>query len=422
MNRRAAVYLAWSLGGLSVAMFVGASVFTLLALLAKGESLYGMGELAVFALFLAFPVVGTLISTRRPENAIGWVCMAAGLCWMSIGIEEQLKAYALATSGQPLTSVTYAALTQGLWVPPVGLLGIYMILLFPDGKLPSRRWHPLAWFAGFLMVLLVLGFAFLPGPLEGYPGVRNPLGIESLAWATDIAVFVILLFPACILASAASLVFRYRRARCEVRQQIKWLAFAACFVGATYFCGLLGQLLFAPASFQAGGPPEPMWVSVSNNLVFLSYVGIPVAVGFAVMKYRLYDIEIIINRALVYGSLTLSLAGTYLGSVVALQYAFRSITGGDSQLAVVASTLAIAALFVPLRRRIQAFIDRRFYRSKYDAARTLEAFSKRLRDETDLEALSGDLDRVVRETVQPAHVSVWLRHTDKAVFREKIKP
>ncbi len=413
MNRRAVYYLAWSLGGLSVVMFAAASVFTFLTLLAKGESLYGMGGLVVFALFLAFPVVGTLISTRRPENAVGWVCLAAGLCWMSIGFEEQWNAYVLASTGEPLVSAAYVALTQGLWVPPVGLLGVYMILLFPDGKLPSRRWRPLAWFAGFLMVVLVLGFALLPGPLEGYPGVRNPLGIESLAWVSDMAVFVILLLPVCILASTVSLVFRYRRARGETRQQIKWLAFAACFVGVNYLGGLLGQILFAPGSLEAGATSQPLWVSVSNNLTALSYTGVPVAVGFAVLKYRLYDIEIIINRALVYGALTILLAGTYLGSVVSLQYVFRSITGGDSQLAVVASTLAIAALFNPLRRGIQSFIDRRFYRQKYDAAKTLAAFSARLRPETDLESLSGDLVSVARETVQPSHASLWLREPER---------
>ncbi len=418
MSRRAVVYLAWSLGGLSVAMFVGASVFTLLALLAKGESLYGMGELAVFALFLAFPVVGTLISTRRPENAVGWVCLAAGLCWMSIGIEEQWNAYVLASTGEPLVSVTYVALTQGLWVPPVGLLGIYMILLFPDGKLPSRRWRPLAWFAGVLMVFLVLAFAFLPGPLEGFPGVRNPLGIESLAWVSEKIIFVILLLPVCILASAVSLVFRYRRASGEVRQQIKWLAFAACFLGANYFGVLLVQIIFVPASTDSGPAAEPAWSSLLNNLVFLSYASIPIAVGVAVLKYRLYDIEIIINRALVYGLLTLLLAGTYLGSVVSLQYVFRSLTGEDSQIVIVASTLAIAAMFVPLRRRIQSFIDRRFYRRKYDAARTLEAFSVRLRSETDLDRLGSAMVSVAHETIQPSHASLWLREPGRGKVAE----
>lgn len=419
MNRRAVYYLAWSLGGLSLVMFAASVVLAFLTLLATDTSPYGtFGDLALFLPFLAFPIVGTLISTRRPENAIGWVCMAVGLCWMSIVFEEQLNAYVLASTGQPLVSAAYVALTQGLWVPPVGLLGIYMILLFPDGKLPSRRWRPLAWFAGFLMVLLVLGFAFLPGPLEGYPGVRNPLGIESLAWATDMAVFVILLLPLCILASAVSLVFRYRRARGEVRQQIKWLAFAACFVGATYLSGLLGQILFVPESLEAEATSQPLWVSFADNLVLLSYAGIPVAVGVAVLKYRLYDIEIIINRALIYGSLTLLLAGTYLGSVVSLQYAFRAATGGGSQLAVVASTLVIAALFVPHRRRIQNFIDRRFYRNKYDAARTLEAFSLRLRNETDLDRLGSAMVSVAHETVQPSHASLWLREPGRGKVAE----
>lgn len=404
--------LALSLGGLSVAMFFGCVIFALLALLEKGESLRGMSEVVVFVLFLAFPVVGTLIAAKVPNNAIGWVCLAAGLCWMSIGFEELLDRYVLAATGERLTSTVYIALTQGMWVPPVGLLGVYMILLFPDGKLPSRRWLPLAWFAGILMAVIVFGFAFLPGPLIESPGVRNPLGVESLAWVVEWFVFVIILLPVCILASAASLFFRYRRATREVRQQIKWLALAAGFLGANYLGSLIVQLLFVPAFSNPDSSVEPAWSLVLDQFVFISYAGIPIAVGIAVLKYRLYDIEILINRALVYGSLTVMIVGTYLVSVVSLQYVFRTITGSDSQLAIVASTLVIAAMFVPLRRRIQRFIDRRFYRSKYDARRVLDDFSKRLRDETDIEALGGDLDRVVRETMQPAHLSLWLRSPD----------
>lgn len=276
----------------------------------------------------------------------------------------------------------------------------------------------MAWFAGVLMVFLVLAFAFLPGPLEGFPGVRNPLGIESLAWVSEKIIFVILLLPVCILASAVSLVFRYRRASGEVRQQIKWLAFAACFLGANYFGVLLVQIIFVPASTDSGPAAEPAWSSLLNNLVFLSYASIPIAVGVAVLKYRLYDIEIIINRALVYGLLTLLLAGTYLGSVVSLQYVFRSLTGEDSQIVIVASTLAIAAMFVPLRRRIQSFIDRRFYRRKYDAARTLEAFSVRLRSETDLDRLGSAMVSVAHETIQPSHASLWLREPGRGKVAE----
>lgn len=412
MNGRAARFIpwfAWVLGGLCVAMFVAAVIFTLLTLLERGEPISGLGVLVIFVPFLAFPVVGALVGSKRPGNPIGWICLAAGLLWMFIAVQETYDAFALARYGRFWSPVALDALTQWIWVPPVGLLGIFTILLFPDGKLPSRRWRPLAWFSGAVMAVISVGFIFVPGPLERREGVRNPFGLESLAWVTDIAVFVILLLPVCILASAISLVFRFRRARGEERQQIKWLALAACFVGATYLGGLLAQLLFAPESLEAGGPSEPLWVTLINIVTAFSYAGIPIAVGFAVLKYRLYDIEIIVNRTLVYAPLTASLAAVYAGSVVSLQFAFRELTGQTSQLVVVASTLVIAALFSPLRRRIQDLVDRRFYRKKYDARRTLDEFGARLRDETDLEALNGDLVAVARETVQPSHVSLWLR-------------
>jgi hypothetical protein len=225
-----------------------------------------------------------------------------------------------------------------------------------------------------------------------------------------VAPFVILLLPACILGSAVSLVLRYRRSGGEVREQIKWLAFAASFVGVVFVGSLTTQLLFVPDSLTANGT-TPLWALLERYVLVLSFAGLPTAVGFAILKYRLYDIDIIINRALVYGTLTLMLLLVYLGGVATVQALFRTLTGQaqQSQLAVVVSTLAIAALFSPLRRRIQSFIDRRFYRSKYDARRTLEAFSAKLRDETDLDALSDHLVGVVGETMQPALVSLWLR-------------
>ncbi len=256
--------------------------------------------------------------------------------------------------------------------------------------------------------------------MGSHPGYSNPLGLEWLAWFSGVTVFVVLLLPVCILASALSLIFRYRRSDDEVREQIKWLAFAACFIGTIYLGGLLAQLLFAPSSLQAGGP-EPAWTSLMNSLGTLSYVGVPVAIGFAVLKYRLYDIDIIINRALVYGPLTISLAAVYFGGVVATQAAFRAVTGQEQQpqFAVVISTLAIAALFGPLRRRIQNVIDRRFYRKKYDAAKTLEAFSARLREEVDLEHLTGELVTVVEQTMRPARVSLWLRNAQAGTSKKE---
>jgi hypothetical protein len=293
----------------------------------------------------------------------------------------------------------------------VGLLGIYLLLLFPDGRLPSRRWRPLAWFSGVVIVLLSVTGGLAPGPLENQGGVRNPFGVEEAPWLADAALVILPLLPLCILASALSLVLRYRRSGGEVREQIKWIAFVASFAGLVYLIALVSPFILAPEMLGNAGriPPPPLWFELLVSVAVLGFAGVPVAIGFAVLKYRLYDIDLIINRALVYGSLTATLVVLYFGGIVGLQRVFVLLTGEKSTLAVVASTLLIAALFNPLRRRIQGFIDRRFYRRKYDARKTLEAFSAKLRDETNLEALTNELVGVVRETMQPSHVSLWLR-------------
>ena len=423
MRRRPSFWLAWSLAGLSVAMFAATFVLVLLTLSAAsldtGTSTggwgvsHGFGEFLLYLPFLAFPVVGALVGSKRPGNPIGWICLIAGLFWMLFALGDVTNAYELARTGEATSSVRLDALTQGIWALPVGLLGIYMILLFPDGRLPSRRWRPFAFFAGAVMVLIPTVFVFDPGPLEGHPGVRNPFGLEQYPWLEIVNIFIVVLLPICILTSAVSLVVRYRRSGAEVREQIKWLAFAATFVGVTYLCVLIGGFLFSPGALF-GRSTTPLWLSLGQNLLLVSYASIPTAIGFAVLKYRLYDIDIIINRTIVYGSLTLTLALVYLGGVVGTQAVFRALTGQQQQpqLAVVVSTLAIAALFNPLRRRIQGFIDRRFYRRKYDAVRTLHNFSIRLREETDLDVLGDQLVGVARETMQPVHVSLWLRPTD----------
>jgi hypothetical protein len=343
---------------------------------------------------LAFPLVGALIASRRPRNPIGWICLAEGLLWAFLGMIEFYGLYGLARPDPVPFPVAVYALGEWLWVPTVGLLGIFLLLLFPDGRLPSSRWSPLAWLSGAVIVLGSAGNGLAPGPIADFGGVRNPYGLEGQPWVSGAANAILVVFLLCILASVASLVLRYRRSLGEGRQQIKWIAFAA-------------------ESMNSANTP-PAWFDLWFSAVLLSFGGVPIAVGFAVLRYRLYDIDVLINRALVYGSLTVLLATTYLGGVVGLQYVFRLLTGQGSTLAVVASTLAIAALFDPLRRRIQVFVDKRFYRHKYDAAKTLEAFSAKLRDETDLEALSADLVEVVGETIQPAHVGLWLRPDSSA--------
>jgi hypothetical protein len=419
MTRHASFWFAWSLAGLSLALYAAGFVFAFLTLgvtdpveeVSKG----GFGGLLVYLPFLAFPLVGALIASRRPGNPIGWICLVSGLFWMSFAQGDASNAYELARTGTVTSSVTLDALLQASWTLPVGLLGIYMILLFPDGKLPSRRWRPFAYFAGAVIVLIPVVFVFVPGPLENHPGVRNPFGLEQYPWLEGVAVFSVLLLPLCILVSAISLVVRYRRSGAEVREQIKWLAFAASVVGVAYLSAVITGIFFLPELFASQGPQSIVYALIPN-LLLISYAGIPAAIGFAVLKYRLYDIDIIINRTLVYGCLTLMLALVYFGGVVGTQAVFRALTGQEQQpqLAVVVSTLAIAVLFNPLRRRIQSFIDRRFYRRKYDTSKTLESFSYRLLEEVDLGNLADELVAVVEQTIQPAHVSLWLRDRERA--------
>ena len=367
------------------------------------------GGLLGQALFLVFPLVGALIASRRPENPIGWLCLVDGLLWTTTDMLDYHSLYVMASPGSVPFPEVLAGVNHWLWVPTVGLLGTYVFLLFPDGRLPSRRWRPLAWLSGVVIASGSLGLMLSPGPLDMPRGIRNPFGLEAAPWVAVAAYAILPLLPLCMLASALSLVMRYRRSRGDVRQQIKWIAFAASLVALTYLIAIVALFIHPSEIWFAAG--LPLWLDLIEYAALLSITSVPIAIGFAVLKYRLYDIDLIINRTLVYGSLTGALALVYFGGVTVTQALFRNITGQEQlpQLVIVVSTLLIAALFTPLRRRIQSFIDRRFYRAKYDARKTLEAYSVRLRDETDLEALNEDLVEVVRETMQPAHVSLWLR-------------
>ena len=413
MSSRGTSWLAWSLATLSVVMFVGSVALWILAhsthVPRSLDADLTTGGLLGQALFLVFPLVGALIASRRPENPIGWLCLVDGLLWTTTDMLDYHSLYVMASPGSVPFPVGLAGVNHWLWVPTVGLLGTYVFLLFPDGRLPSRRWRPLAWLSGVVIASGSLGLMLSPGPLDMPRGIRNPFGLEAAPWVAVAAYAILPLLPLCMLASALSLVMRYRRSRGDVRQQIKWIAFAASLVALTYLIAIVASFIHPSEIWFAAG--LPLWLDLIEYAALLSITSVPIAIGFAVLKYRLYDIDVIINRTLVYGSLTGALALVYFGGVTVTQALFRNITGQEQlpQLVIVASTLVIAALFNPLRRRIQAFIDRRFYRAKYDARKILEAFSVRLRDETDLEALNEDLVEVVRETMQPAHVSLWLR-------------
>jgi len=422
MSTRAAGRLAWSLAALSVAMFLASVALCLLLVRSvqapgsSGGDLPGV-VLLLYLPFLAFPIVGALIASGRPENPIGWILLADGILWMLVSVTDFYGVYGLVGPGSVPFPLVMAGLNNWLWVPAVGLFGTYLLLLFPDGRPPSRRWRPLAWLSGAVIVLASMGVMLAPGPLQALGGVRNPFGVEGVPWLRGVGTAILPMLLACMLASASSLVLRYRHSGGEVREQIKWVAFAASVVVIVYLLTVVTSFVVPSVTWFAAG--SPLWLNFLEYAALVSLTAVPIAVGIAVLKYRLYDIDIIINRALVYGSLSAMLALIYVGSVLGMQALFRTLTGQESTLAVVASTLAIAALFNPLRRGVQAFVDRRFYRSSYDARKTLEEFATKLREQTDLEALKDNLVGVVRETMQPAHVSLWLRAPSDADRRRE---
>jgi hypothetical protein len=399
ISRRAAAWLAWSLVALSVALLLGGIALARTTRATVPELTYGSqaeldSALLSLATVLTFSVVGAVVASRHPRNAIGWIFCSIGL---EAGIQALATGYAeywLASGSGPRSlGETAAWFATWLWILLVCVPTSFLLLLFPDGQLPSPRWRPVAWCAGLGITGFVAGYALKAGPLEDFPQIVNPYGIDSPVVGV-VRIAAGFLVAGSIVASVVSAIVRLQRAGSEQRQQIKWLAYGgAVVVGTLFVAGFIS-----------------VWsVTVSIAVISLALLGLPIFTGIAIARYRLYDIDLIINRTLVYGSLTVLLASAYVGGVVGLQALFRALSGQESTLAIVASTLAIAALFGPLRRRVQAFVDRRFYRRKYDATHTLAAFNARLRDETDLNALRNDMVGVATRTMQPAHVSLWLR-------------
>jgi hypothetical protein len=395
---RVASWLAWSLWALSVALTALSLLLLTLSISHPDVHIFEHWLDSTLAA-IAFSTVGAVIAPRTPSyNPIGWLFCVVGLLFAVTHITAEYAIYTLlASPGSPLPGGEAAAwLTSWLWVPQLGSVAL-VVLLFPDGRLPSRGWRWFAWLSGLLVLTGALLSAFAPGLTIALGPINNPLGVESLP--NEAYKNVERVMNALVFVAVVSLIIRLRRARGLERQQIKWFVYATVLL-------ISGGILTYPVS-EAIGSVWLRWISFVPFIV--GVMSIPVSMGIAVMRYRLYDIDRIINRTLVYGALTATLVALYFGGIVVLQRAFVLLTGDKSTLAVVASTLLIAALFTPLRRRIQGFIDRRFYRSKYDARKTLEAFSSKLRNETDLEALKSDLLGVVRETIQPAHASLWLR-------------
>jgi hypothetical protein len=406
MNRRTTTRVAWALW----AFFIAATALLLVLLTVNGfaSSTPLPTELLLAVAMTAFATVGAVIASRRPDNAIGWLFLAIGVVTNFSNLAAHYARYALVTASDPLPGGAVAAWFSH-WALGLGIeMIVFLLLLFPTGHPPSPRWRPVLWLITFALAAFALDSAFRPGPLTelGF-ALDNPFGISgwrSLFEALDAVANVLLLAVA--VAAAASLVQRARRSTGVERQQLKWFGYAAAFLVVSGFgINVIIETLFSNTALR--------------DLPFVfGMTLVPVATGIAVLRYRLYDIDLIISRTLVYGSLTAVIAAVYGAGVFGLGEVLRAITGAASNdLAVAGSTLAVAALFRPARARIQAFVDRRFYRSRYDAARTLDTFSARLRDSVDLDALSAELLAVVRGTVHPVHASLWLRDEPERVSR-----
>jgi hypothetical protein len=363
----------------------------------------GVGETVRY---LAATTVGAILAARRPRNPIGWLVLAFGLSLIVYPFVAMYAATGLFVAPGRLPWIRQVAwVGNWVWVPAHACVAL-LLLLFPDGLLPSPRWRPVAWTIAVAGGLALVAAACYPGPLDVALMVKdaevtarltNPLGVATLGQLFEPFLLVLLLGAA---VGAAALVLRFRRARGIERLQLKWVAYAALLFGIEQGGLVLGRL--------AGLVPDTglQWLEVVNNLTFIVFF---VAIAVAVLRYRLYDIDRLISRTLVYGLLTALLAGVYAGLVLLLGQLFGGIGDKPPSWAVAGATLAVAALFQPARRRIQAAVDRRFNRRKYDAARTVEAFSVRLRDQVDLDTLSTELLRVVDQTMQPSTVSMWLR-------------
>jgi hypothetical protein len=398
MTTRTAARLAWSLVALTVALHVAGGVFVFLGrhVHTPADKNFSLGAVGFFIAFLAFPVVGAAIVSSRPANAIGWLFLFIGLDFALSDLAVEYADYGLFANPGSLPASVWVGWLSG-WLDPVVFVSImFVLLLFPDGAPLTRRWRPVVWFAVSVVLLGVLWNALKPAEIftDSLP-VENPAGVQWLGAHVGLLDTIVFFgFAIGALLSVASAVVRFRRSRGIERDQMKGLALAALLL-------ILGFVTAAVlASFHA--------TQIGDLVIGLGFAGVAVSVGVGVLRYRLYDIDRVISRAVAYAAMTILLGAAYVGLVLGGQALFSSFAGG-SHLAVAVSTLVVAALFLPVRSRVQRFVDRRFYRHRYDAQRTLSAFGGHLREEIELDTLLAELRDVVGETMQPAHVGLWLR-------------
>ena len=376
------------LGGATIVLAVANSAFSEESLVEE----FPLGAIIAFS----FPVVGALIASRRPGNAVGWIFCGIGLTQALVDFAYEYATYALVTEPGSLPGGGLMSWLQTwTWVPGYGLLITFLLLVFPTGKLPSRRWRPVAWTSGLAMAIMIgpaMGFWRYRGArlLGDTTEIESSLGLPGIMFVVGFPLLLV-----CGAASIVSLIVRFRRSKGDERQQLKWFTYAAAGVAvfAIVVEGFVGELTDLAL--------------LRTVFAFILIPAVPIATGVAILKYRLYDIDRIINKTLVFGLLTALLVAGFAGGTLLLQSLLP--VPDDSEAIVAASTLAMAALFAPLRARIQEIVDRRFYRARYDATHAVEDFGSRLRSETDLNSLASDLIGVVSRTVQPAHASLWLR-------------
>jgi hypothetical protein len=389
MSRRRLAAAAWLGAGLITSLTLALTVISV-GSAKPGDTLGALWP----ASWLGFPIVGAVIASRRPRNPIGWLLIAIGGC-VVIGVSGDAYAQGTVQHGWPAGDWVLLA-TQPLFTTGFVLLP-FLVLLFPSGRLPSPRWRIPCRLMAADIGLLLFAYAFR-GTVEAGEGIRlhNPIAIGPIATSLNaILPGFVLVAVAFAIAVVAHTVWRFVRSKGTDRQQTKWFVFAAASFPVLFGSGL------------ASGRYATLSTLFIMSAFLLGLNGVAAAIGIAVLRYRLYDIDRIVTRTLTYGLVTALLLGGYVGLVVVFQAVTRPVTG-RSDLAVAGSTLIVAALFVPLRRRVQSAIDHRFNRARYDAEQTIDAFATRLRDEVDISTLSQDLEAVVRQTMQPVHVSVWI--------------
>ena len=402
--------LAWSVFALICAFYVAGLIATVPTGDDSADTDWGIsgtvsGVAFVLSTFL-FALVGVLVAVRKPGNAVGWILLAIGATW---GLDLVCSSYAtygldLHRGSHDLAAVA-AAVDSMLWVPAIGLTGVFLLLLFPDGHLLTARWRWLAWPSAVGLTIGSLAILFDPGLMTDstFPNTVNPVGIERLDTVIGFARPALIVLPFAIAGAAVSLVLRFRRSRGTERLQMKWLAAAAAAVAGIY------AVVMVLALILPGGTATPQWLRVLQTVALISFGLIPVSIGFAVFQYRLYDIDLIIRRTLTYSCVAAILIGIYLAGVVGLSSVLRAATGRSDALAVTLSTLLVVLVSRPIQSRIKATIDRRFARLAYDPARTLDEFSDQVRRKVDLDVLGAELVGTVSATVRPAHVTLWLR-------------